>query len=107
MIEQNLISSGFPLVGGGLLGFATGLAIKKIMKLAFIGLGLVMLVLGYLEYKHWISVNWTVTENQSSAILTHLANKIATVTQHMNHEIPIGMGLLGFAPGVLLGFYKG
>jgi hypothetical protein len=39
--------------------------------------------------------------------LTHLANKIATVTQHMNHEIPIGMGLLGFAPGVLLGFYKG
>jgi hypothetical protein len=25
----------------------------------------------------------------------------------MNHEIPIGMGLLGFAPGVLLGFYKG
>jgi|SRR5215469_12384710 len=60
-----------------------------------------------LEYKHWISVNWTVTENQSSAILIHLANKIATVTQHMNHEIPIGIGLLGFAPGVLLGFYKG
>jgi hypothetical protein len=63
-----------------------------------------MLVLGFLEYKHWISVNWTVTENQSSAIMTHVANKIATVMQHMNHEIPIGMGLLGFAPGVLLGF---
>ena len=62
---------------------------------------------GFLEYKHWISVNWTVAENQSSAIMTHVANKIATVTQHMNHEIPIGMGLLGFAPGVLLGFYKG
>ncbi|MGC2570568.1 MAG: hypothetical protein WA364_03580 [Candidatus Nitrosopolaris sp.] len=59
------------------------------------------------EYKHWISVNSTVTENQSSAILTHLANKITTVTQHMNHEIPIGMGLLGFAPGVVFGFYKG
>ena len=108
MIDQTqLISSTFPLVGGGAIGFGVGYVIKKLMKLAFIGLGLVMLVLGYLEYKHWISVNWTVAENQSSAILTHLANKIATVTQHMNHEIPIGMGLLGFAPGVLLGFYKG
>jgi uncharacterized membrane protein (Fun14 family) len=84
-----------------------GFAIKKIMKLAFIGLGLLALVLGFLEYKHWILVNWTVAENQSSAIMTHVANRIAAVTQHMNHEIPIGMGLLGFAPGVLLGFYKG
>ena len=61
----------------------------------------------FLEYKHWISVNWTVTENQSSAIMTHIANKIATVTQHMNHEIPIGVGILGFMPGLVLGLYKG
>ncbi|HXX96394.1 MAG TPA: FUN14 domain-containing protein [Candidatus Bathyarchaeia archaeon] len=108
MIDQTqLISSAFPLVGGGAIGFGVGYVIKKLMKLAFIGLGLVMLVLGFLEYKHWISVNWTVAENQSSAIMAHVANKIATVMQHMNNEIPIGMGLLGFAPGVLLGFYKG
>jgi uncharacterized membrane protein (Fun14 family) len=107
VVPDQLISSVFPLIGGGAIGFGVGYVIKKLMKLAFIGLGLVMLVLGFLEYKHWISVNWTVTENQSSAIMTHLANKIVTVTQHMNHEIPIGIGLLGFAPGVLLGFYKG
>ena len=108
MIDQTqLISSAFPLVGGGAIGFGVGYVIKKLMKLAFIGLGLVMLVLGYLEYKHWISVNWTVAENQSNVIMTHVANRIAAVTQHMNHEIPIGIGLLGFAPGVLLGFYKG
>jgi uncharacterized membrane protein (Fun14 family) len=107
VITDQIISSAFPLIGGGTIGFGVGFVIKKIMKLAFIGLGLVMLVLGFLEYKHWISVNWAVTENQSSAILTHLANKIATVTQHMNHEVPVGMGLLGFAPGILLGFYKG
>jgi uncharacterized membrane protein (Fun14 family) len=107
VVTDQLISSAFPLVGGGLIGFCIGWTIKKLMKLVFIGLGLLMLILGFLEYKHWISVNWTLTENQSSAILTHLANKIATVTQHMNHEIPIGMGLLGFAPGVLVGFYEG
>ena len=72
------------------------------MKLAFIGLGLVMLILGFLEYKQWISVDWTVAENQSSAILTHLANKM-----HINHEIPIGVGVLGFMPGLVLGLYKG
>jgi uncharacterized membrane protein (Fun14 family) len=108
MIDQTqLISSAFPLVGSGAIGFGVGYVIKKLMKLAFIGLGLVMLVLGFLEYKHWISVNWIVTENQSSAILTHISNKIATVTQHMNHEIPIGVGVLGFMPGLVLGLYKG
>ena len=102
MIDQtHLISSVFPLVGGGAIGFGVGYVIKKLMKLAFIWLGLVMMVLGFLEYKHWISVNWTVAENQSSA--THLANKIATVTQHMNHEIPISVGVLGFMPGLVLG----
>jgi uncharacterized membrane protein (Fun14 family) len=104
---QNLISVGTPLVAGGLVGFATGFAIRKIMKLLFIGLGLLALVLGFLEYKHWISVNWTVAENQSNVIMTHVVNRIAAVTQHVNHEIPIGMGLYGFAPGVLLGLYKG
>jgi len=90
-----------------LLGFATGFAIKKIMKLVFIGLGLLALILAFLEYKHWISVNWTIAENQSNVIMTHVANRIAAVTQHMNHEIPIGVGVLGFMPGLVLGFYKG
>ena len=107
MIDQNLISVGVPLVGGGLLGFATGFAIRKIMKLAFMCLGLLVLLIGLLEYQRWIMVNWTVAENQSSVIMAHVANKIATVTQHMNHEIPIGVGVLGFMPGLVLGFYKG
>jgi len=90
------------------LGFATGFAIKKIMKLAFIILGLFALVLGYLEYQKIISVNWTVIENQTSIIMTHAANKIAAVTQHMNHEVPVaGLGLLGFAPGLALGLMRG
>jgi len=107
LIDQNLISTGSPLVGGGLIGFCIGWTIKKIMKLVFIGLGLLMLILGFLEYKHWILVNWTVAENQSNVIMTHVANRITAVTQHMNHEIPIGVGVLGFTPGLILGLYKG
>ena len=105
--DQLISSAGFPLIGGGLIGFATGFAIKKIMKLVFIGLGLLALLLAFLEYRHWILVNWTIAENQLSAIMAHVANKITTVTQHMNHEIPIGVGVLGFMPGLVLGPYKG
>jgi hypothetical protein len=77
------------------------------MKLAFIAVSLLSLFLCYLEYKHSISVNWTVAENQSNVIMTHVANRIAAVTQHKNHEIPIGVGVLGFMPGLVLGLYKG
>ena len=109
MIDQtsNLISSaGFPLIGGGAIGFGVGYLLKLI-KLAFIALGLIALLLGYLEYQKWISVNWVTVENQTSVLMTHAANKIATITQHMNHEIPLGTSVLGFVPGLIAGIYKG
>ena len=81
MIDQSLISSGFPLVGGGAIGFGIGYIIKKLMKLAFIALGLLALLLGYLEYQRWISVNWAVVENQTSTLMTHAAHKAYMVTQ--------------------------
>jgi len=90
MIDQSLISSSFPLVGGGLLGFAVGYALKKIIKLVFIGLGLLILLIGFLEYQRWITVNWNIAEVQTSTIMSHAANKIAVVTQSMGHEIPMG-----------------
>jgi uncharacterized membrane protein (Fun14 family) len=101
VIDQQLISSAiFPLAGGGLPGVSAGWAIKKIMKLAFIILGLFALALGYLEYQKWISVNWVIVENQTSTIMSHAANKIALVTQNMSHKIPIGLGVIGFLPGL-------
>jgi len=101
--ESLISSAGFPLVGG----FGVGYLLKKLIKLAFIALGLIALLLGYLEYQKWISVNWVTVENQTSALMTHAAHKIATITQHMNHEIPIGTAVLGFVPGLTLGLAKG
>src|SRR5215467_300951 len=100
-------SAGFPLMGGGLIGFSISYALKKIMKLAFIGLGLLALLLGYLSYQKWILVNWATVENQSSTMMEHAAHKVYVVTQQMGHSIPIGAGLMGFVPGVCLGFLKG
>ena len=57
MVTDALISSGIPLAGGGVIGFAVGYALKKIIKFVIIGLGLVALLIGYLEYQKWISAN--------------------------------------------------
>jgi uncharacterized membrane protein (Fun14 family) len=98
MIDQTstLISSaGFPLVGGGAIGFGLVYLLKKLIKLAFIALGLIALLLGYLEYQKWISVNWVTVENHTSTIMTQAAHKAYVVTQQMNHGIPIGPGVFG------------
>ena len=104
---QTLITAGFPLVGGAAIGYGTGYLLKKLLKLAFLILGGIALLLGYLEYQKWISVNWMTVESQTSTIVSHAANKIAVVTQSMGHEIPIGLGIMGFIPGLALGMLKG
>lgn len=106
-LTQALIAAGFPLVGGGALGFGCGYILEKLLKLAFLILGGIALLLGYLEFSKWISVNWTTVENQTSTMMTQAAHKTSIIVGQMGHEIPIGLGIMGFAPGVLLGFYKG
>jgi uncharacterized membrane protein (Fun14 family) len=44
--ESLISSAGFPLVGGGGIGFGVGYLLKKLIKLAFIALGLIALLLG-------------------------------------------------------------
>jgi uncharacterized membrane protein (Fun14 family) len=77
---QALISAGAPLAGGSLLGLAAGYALKKVMKFALIGFGLLILTIGFFRYKHWILVNWGIVENQTSVIMSHIAHKAYVVT---------------------------
>jgi uncharacterized membrane protein (Fun14 family) len=46
-------------VGGGfLIGFVTGYAIKKVVKLAAVVAGLFFAALAYLEYQRILAVDW-------------------------------------------------
>ena len=103
----DLIVSFFPLIGGGVLGFGVGYLLKKLLKVAVIVIGAVALLIGYLEYQRWVTVNWTTVENQSSILMTQTAHKAYVVTQHMGHEMPIGLGIIAFIPGLILGFIRG
>lgn len=97
----------FPLAGGGLLGFGVGYLLKKMLKLAFLAIGGIILVLGYLELQKLITVNWVSVENQTQTMMNNSLHTISQVTNHLGHEIPIGVGLIGFIPGLILGLSKG
>ena len=103
----DLIISFFPLIGGGAIGFGVGYLLKKLLKVAVIVIGAVALLIGYFAYQRWVTINWVNMENQTSVLMTQTGHKIYVVTQHMGHEIPIGLGIIGFIPGIILGFVKG
>ncbi len=60
MSGENLVFS----VGGGFLFSAVaGYAIKKVMEIAAVVIGLFVVGLSYLSYKGWIDVKWMEMEN--------------------------------------------
>jgi uncharacterized membrane protein (Fun14 family) len=71
-------------VGGGFcIGFVTGYAIKKVIKLAAIIVGLFIAALAYMEYQRILSVDWhkvqAVSQNGIDWVadaLTHVSSTI-------------------------------
>src|SRR5215831_6212274 len=95
---------------GGITGFLIGYAIKKVMKIMLIVLGLLFVAVLSLEYQKLVSVNW-------NKIQTGMTNALGNVT---NGQIPgtheniastmsnIGIPLTGsLTAGFVLGFIRG
>jgi uncharacterized membrane protein (Fun14 family) len=73
---NSLIPQGLPIVSGGLVGFALGWLCKKLVKIAIIGIGLILTVLAYLEYNKSITVNWDIVNNQTNTLLHTISSKM-------------------------------
>jgi uncharacterized membrane protein (Fun14 family) len=112
---ENLVFSGS---GGFLFGAVAGYAIKKIMKIAAIVIGLFVVGLSYLSYRGWIDVKWIEMENATKATLTNVAGQvghalISTASQFAAHSSTIeAAGLpvaaaFGLMPGLIFGLRKG
>jgi uncharacterized membrane protein (Fun14 family) len=73
-------------VGGGfLIGFITGYAVKKVIKLAAVIIGLFIAALAYLEYQRILNVDWHKVQSISqngidwvADVLTHISGTIGT-----------------------------
>ena len=113
-VEELLFSTG----GGFLFGAVAGYAIKKVMKIAAVVVGLFVAALAYLSYKGLIDVKWVVMENITRSTLTNASGQVVhalnnTATQFAAHPstvassgLPIAAAI-GFVPGLLMGFKKG
>jgi uncharacterized membrane protein (Fun14 family) len=113
-VEDFLFSAG----GGFLFGAVAGYAIKKVMKIAAVVIGLFVVGLAYLSYRGWVDVKWAAMEDASRSTLTNASEQIAhalntTATQFASHPSPVAASglpiaaMFGFVPGLIIGFKKG
>jgi uncharacterized membrane protein (Fun14 family) len=110
-VEDFLFSAG----GGFLFGAVAGYAIKKVMKIAAIIIGLFVICLGYLSYRGWVDVKWAAMDDASRITLTNASEQVVntlnnTATSHGSSlsasGLPIAV-MFGFVPGLMMGFKKG
>jgi uncharacterized membrane protein (Fun14 family) len=113
-VEKLLFSAG----GGFLFGTAAGYALKKIIKIAAVVVGLFVTALAYLSYKGLIDVKWVAMESATRSSLMNESGQVVhalnnTATQFATHSstvatsgLPIA-AMFGFVPGLLTGFKKG
>jgi uncharacterized membrane protein (Fun14 family) len=113
-VEDFLFSAG----GGFLLGAVAGYAIKKVMKIAAVVIGLFVAALAYLSYRGWVDVKWVAVEDASRSTLMNASEQAVqalnnTATQFASHPTTIAASglpiaaMFGFIPGLMMGFKRG
>jgi uncharacterized membrane protein (Fun14 family) len=99
-------------VGGGFfIGLMTGYAIKKVVKLAAVIVGLFIAGLAYLEYQRILAVDWhkvqAISQNGIDWVadaLTHVSSTIGASHPLSNIGIPLVSSVsAGFAVGLVRG----
>ncbi|MFY9797457.1 MAG: FUN14 domain-containing protein [Candidatus Nitrosopolaris sp.] len=108
MSSEALLSNIIPFAGSGLLGYAMGFALKKILKWMLIIVGFLagMFFVGVQllqKYGYVTAVNWDKLGNDSSTQIQHWASSVDVTNVHsLFHTlgIPVSGGLaLGFLAG--------
>ena len=75
----------FSAGGGFLFGAVAGYAMKKVMKIAAVVIGLFVAGLAYLSYRGWVDVKWVAMEDASRSTLTNASEQVVmrlTIQQH-------------------------
>jgi uncharacterized membrane protein (Fun14 family) len=101
-------------VGGGFfVGFITGYAIKKVIKLAAVIVGLFIAALAYLQYQRILNVDWERVQTFSENGITWIVNALTHVSSsidasHSGTLSNVGIPLVSSASaGFVLGLARG
>lgn len=97
---------------GGVAGFLIGYAIKKVVKITMILVGLFVAALAYLGYQGIITVNWDKLALQASNVTSGVGNATGQAAgasdQFANALVNFGIPFTGtFAAAFVFGFMKG
>jgi uncharacterized membrane protein (Fun14 family) len=101
-------------IGGGFfVGLLAGYAVKKVMKIVAVIIGLFIAAVAYMQYQRIIDVNWTKLQAISENVLTWVANAIVHISNNIgaahtgalsNLGIPLAASAsAGFALGMVRG----
>jgi uncharacterized membrane protein (Fun14 family) len=109
IMKTSAISPFAATIGGGFFGgVLLGYAIKKIVRIAAIMVGLFIVGLAFLQYQQIASINWDKFEVSITALATAITstlNESNITTMTMSN---IGIPLTGsMASGFTIGFLKG
>jgi uncharacterized membrane protein (Fun14 family) len=118
---EKVSSLGETIGGGFFVGALVGFALKKVLKILALVVGLFFAGLAYLQYQQIVYINWNKLQATSQNAVTTLANATSHISNHIsnvmdsnNHATTtlaisnIGIPLTGsMAMGFAVGFMKG
>ena len=74
-------------IGGGFfIGLIAGYAIKKVIKVVAVIVGLFIAALAYLEYQRIIQVDWTLIQALSQNAITMVANAVTHISNNIGAD---------------------
>jgi uncharacterized membrane protein (Fun14 family) len=104
-------------VGGGFVaGALAGYAIKKVMKIAAVIVGLFIAALAYLQYQGIIHVDWVIVQSVSQSSITWVADSLTHISNNIGapHTVTSNLGPSNIIPltssvsaGFMLGMLRG
>ena len=102
--------------GGFFTGVLIGFALKKVVKIAAVVVGLFFAAIVYLQYQQILNINWNKIQAASQNTVSMLANattQIPGLGSGTNHTEPLAFTNLGIpltgsmSMGFAIGFMKG
>jgi uncharacterized membrane protein (Fun14 family) len=113
-------SIGISVGGGFFIGILIGYALKKVLKIVAVVVGLFFAGLAYLQYQQIVNINWYKLQATSQNAVIMLANATTQISNHINniaegnnHTTGLGISNLGIpltgsmAMGFAIGFMRG
>ena len=118
MSFDNISSYAATMGGGFFVGILIGYALKKVIKMVAVIVGLFLAGLAYLQYHQIANINWNKLQTVSEGAITTLSNAIiqiqssgdghATATASSLAMTNFGIPLTGsMSAGFTIGFIKG